>query len=251
MTINVTSVNDAPAGTDNTVTTTRTTAYTFAPADFGFTDPDDAPAERACAAVMITTLPDRRHRSTLNGVAVDSRRRDQHGATSLAGNLAFHAGRQRQRHRLRQLHLPGAGRRRHRQRRRSISTRRANTITINVTTVNDAPAGTDNTVTINEDTGLHLQRRPTSASAIERQPGQRLAAVVDHHPAGGGHAEAQRRRGHRRPGRSASPTSLPATSVFTPAANANGTGYASFTFQVQDDGGTANGGVEHDQTPTR
>src|SRR5207249_2421517 len=36
---------------------------------------------------------------------------------------------------------------------------------------------------------------------------------------------------------------------FTPAANANGTGYASFTFQVQDDGGTANGGVDLDQSP--
>ena len=35
--------------------------------------------------------------------------------------------------------------------------------------------------------------------------------------------------------------------VFTPAANANGTGYASFTFQVQDNGGTANGGVDLDQ----
>ena len=33
--------------------------------------------------------------------------------------------------------------------------------------------------------------------------------------------------------------------VFTPAANANGTAYASFTFQVRDDGGTANGGDEH------
>ena len=37
--------------------------------------------------------------------------------------------------------------------------------------------------------------------------------------------------------------------VFTPAANANGTGYASFTFQVQDNGGTANGGVDLDPTP--
>ena len=36
--------------------------------------------------------------------------------------------------------------------------------------------------------------------------------------------------------------------VFTPAANANGAGYASFTFQVQDDGGTANGGVDLDPT---
>ncbi len=36
---------------------------------------------------------------------------------------------------------------------------------------------------------------------------------------------------------------------FTPAANANGTGYASFTFQVEDDGGTANGGSNLDATP--
>ena len=35
---------------------------------------------------------------------------------------------------------------------------------------------------------------------------------------------------------------------FEPAANANGTGYASFTFQVQDNGGTTNG-VDLDQTP--
>src|SRR5581483_674972 len=33
---------------------------------------------------------------------------------------------------------------------------------------------------------------------------------------------------------------------FTPAANANGVGYTSFTFQVQDNGGTANGGVDLD-----
>jgi VCBS repeat-containing protein len=37
--------------------------------------------------------------------------------------------------------------------------------------------------------------------------------------------------------------------VFTPAPNANGAAYASFTFQVQDDGGTANGGVDLDPTP--
>src|SRR5439155_9933963 len=36
---------------------------------------------------------------------------------------------------------------------------------------------------------------------------------------------------------------------FTPAANASGTNYASFTFQVQDNGGTANGGVDLDQLP--
>ena len=36
---------------------------------------------------------------------------------------------------------------------------------------------------------------------------------------------------------------------FTPALNGNGMGYTSFTFQVQDDGGTANGGADLDPTP--
>jgi hypothetical protein len=35
---------------------------------------------------------------------------------------------------------------------------------------------------------------------------------------------------------------------FAPAGNANGAGYASFAFQVQDNGGTANGGVDLDQS---
>ena len=38
----------------------------------------------------------------------------------------------------------------------------------------------------------------------------------------------------------------PPEETFTPVANANGAAYASFTFQVQDDGGTANGGVDLD-----
>ncbi len=36
--------------------------------------------------------------------------------------------------------------------------------------------------------------------------------------------------------------------VFTPAANGNGSPYTSFTFQVQDNGGTANGGSNLDPT---
>ena len=37
--------------------------------------------------------------------------------------------------------------------------------------------------------------------------------------------------------------------TYTPALNASGTGYTSFTFQVQDNGGTANGGVDLDASP--
>src|SRR5439155_1244056 len=36
---------------------------------------------------------------------------------------------------------------------------------------------------------------------------------------------------------------------FLPATNANGSPYTSFTFQVQDNGGTANGGVDLDPNP--
>ena len=39
MTLAVTSVNDAPAGTDNTVTMLEDGSHTFAAAEFGFTDP--------------------------------------------------------------------------------------------------------------------------------------------------------------------------------------------------------------------
>ena len=55
MTINVTSVNDAPAGTDTTVTTLEDNAYTFTAANFGFSDATDAPNN--FLSVKITTLP--------------------------------------------------------------------------------------------------------------------------------------------------------------------------------------------------
>ncbi len=54
--ITVNSVNDAPAGADKTVTTNEDVAYTFTTADFGFTDPNDTPVN-TLAAVKITTLP--------------------------------------------------------------------------------------------------------------------------------------------------------------------------------------------------
>ena len=54
--VTVASVNDAPVGTDKTITTPANTDYVFATADFGFTDPNDSPAH-TLSAVKITTLP--------------------------------------------------------------------------------------------------------------------------------------------------------------------------------------------------
>ena len=142
---------------------TRTAAYTLAAADFGFSDRQRQPGQRL-AAVKITTLP-------TNGTLQAQRRRG-HGRPVRLGRrhqrrqADVHAGRQRQRHAVRELHLPGAGQRRHRQRRRRSRPVAPTRSPINVTSVNDAPAGTDNTVTTNEDTGLHVRRPAISASAI-------------------------------------------------------------------------------------
>ena len=48
-------VNDAPAGTNNTVTVNEDATYTFTTQNFGFTDPNDSPANNLLA-VKITTL---------------------------------------------------------------------------------------------------------------------------------------------------------------------------------------------------
>ena len=122
-------------------------------------------------------------------------------------------------------------------------------MTINVTSVNDAPSGADKTVTTNEDTGLRLHGGRLRLQRSERQPGQCAAGGEDHHAAGGRDADRQRRRGVRRASSCRVADITGGLLKFTPAANANGNGYASFTFQVQDNGGTANGGVDLDPTP--
>ena len=56
LTLTMVSANDAPAGTNNTVTITEEASYTFSASSFGFTDPNDTPAN-ALQAVIITTVP--------------------------------------------------------------------------------------------------------------------------------------------------------------------------------------------------
>ena len=51
----VTAVNDAPAGSDGSVTADEDSTYTFKLADFGFSDPTDAPAENTLEAIKVTT----------------------------------------------------------------------------------------------------------------------------------------------------------------------------------------------------
>ncbi len=109
--------------------------------------------------------------------------------------------------------------------------------------MNDAPSGADKTVTTNEDTAYTFAAADFGFSDPSDSPANALAAVkITTLPAAGtlkldGVAVTA--------GQFVAAADIAAGKLkFSPAANANGAGYASFTFQVQDNGGTANGGVD-------
>ena len=244
MTIKVTNVNDAPAGTDKTVSTLVGTAYTFAVADFGFTDPNDSPANNFYR-VEITTLP---AAGTLNlsGTAVTA---GQFVAVTdiTAGNLTFtpaaNANGSPYASFTFQVQDDGGTAN------DGVDTDPTpKTMTINVTRINGAPAGTDKTVTTLEDTAYTFAVADFGFTDPNDTPPNNFYRVeITTLPASGtlelnGTAVTA--------GQFVNVTDITAGNLtFTPAANANGSPYASFTFQVQDDGGTANGGVDTDPTP--
>ncbi len=122
------------------------------------------------------------------------------------------------------------------------------TVTITVASVNDAPAGTDKTVTTNEDTPYIFSTSDFGFTDPNDTPANSLNAVriatlpsagtlwIDNDPVSAGQV-------------------LSASDIasgklkYTPPANANGSNFASFSFQVRDNGGTVNGGVRLDPTP--
>ena len=121
-------------------------------------------------------------------------------------------------------------------------------VAITIDFVNDAPAGADNTVTTTEDLAYTFTVADFGFSDASDIPANHLLGVK---------ITTLRSAGTLRnnsiavtPGQVVSKADLDASKLtFSPAANGNGTGYASITFQVQDDGGTANGGVDLDQSP--
>ncbi len=244
MTINVTMVNQPPEGADNTVTTLENTPYTFTAADFGFTDPNDSPAN-SFSAVKIGSLP---YFGTLtnNGAAVSEG--DFVSVSDInAGYLVFTPD----------ANLSGTpftgflfqvqddggtdgG---------GVDTDPSPRLMMfNVTWVNQAPAGTSHTVSTSHDTPYTFTAADFGFTDPHDDPPNDFyrVKVVTLPSAGtltnngvalsaGDFVTVSDINNHKL--------------VFTPAANAYGTPYASFTFTVQDDGGTANGGVDLDPSP--
>ncbi|WP_194792938.1 cadherin domain-containing protein [Caenimonas koreensis] len=130
------------------------------------------------------------------------------------------------------------------------------TTTVNVTAVNDAPAGTDNAKTILEDNTYTFANAdfgfsdPTDGGANSLQ-----SVVFTTVPASGSLMYDADGPGGAAAVALTSGAEVPASNIalgrliFVPVADANGTPYTSFTFQVRDNGGTVNSGVDLDQSP--
>ncbi|WRH69045.1 MAG: Ig-like domain-containing protein [Planktothrix sp. GU0601_MAG3] len=240
ITIDVTPVNDAPSGADKTVSTNEDIDYTFTVNDFGFSDILDG---NNFTQVKITTLP-ATGSLTLNGNAVtagDFATLNDITTGKLKFTPALHDNGNNYANFTFQVQDDGG-----------IANGGvnldpvANTITIDVTPVNDAPSGADKTVSTNEDIDYTFTVNDFGFSDI--LDGNNFTQVkITTLPATGsltlnGNAVTA--------GNLVTVSDITSGKLkFTPAPNDNGNNYANFTFQVQDDGGIANGGVNLDLSP--
>jgi uncharacterized delta-60 repeat protein len=240
-TVSITAVNDAPSGTSATLTTTEDTPRVLAAADFGFADANDSP-DNALLAVSISTLPTAGS-LTLDGTAVTVGQSIS-VADINAGRLIFTPV----------ANASGIGY-------ASFTFRvqdnggtanggvdldpTAKAITFNVIAANDAPSGASATFTTTEDMPWVFAAADFGFTDSNDSPANALMAVtISSLPTAGSLTLAGTAV---TVGQSISIADINAGRlVFTPVTN--GTGSTSFTFRVQDNGGTANGGVDLDPT---
>lgn len=243
LTMNVTSVNDAPVGTAKTVTSLEDSAYVIKTADFGFTDPNDT-APNTLLAVTITTLPTIGSLKD-NGVAVTAGQ--SISVTDIdGGKLVFQPN----------ADLSGGpfflykfqvqdngGTANGGADRDSI----ARVMSIQLTSVNDAPIGTANTVSMTKSTSYTFKVADFGfTDPNDSSPNALLAVQITTLPVLGSLTD----NGVTvTAGQRISVADITSGKLkFTPALNGTGAAYANFLFQVQDDGGTTNGGIDLDKT---
>ncbi|MCF6808651.1 cadherin-like domain-containing protein, partial [Thiotrichales bacterium 19S9-11] len=231
ITFDVTAVNDEPTASDNTITTNEDTPYTFSASDFNFSDVDGD----SLASVEITSLEtvgDLELNGTdvttnqviavadiTNGLLVFSPTLDQNGAGFDTFEFSVNDG--------------------------IADSLSSYTMTVDVTTVNDAPEGTDNTLTIVEDSSHAFAAGDFGFSDPNDSPADSFNSVIITTVPSLGSLELSSVAVTA--GQEVLVSDL-ANLIYSPVADANGASYSSFTFQVKDDGGTSNGGVDTDQS---
>ncbi len=239
--VSVTAVNDPPVGANKTVTTLEDAAYIFAAADFSFSDTADSPAD-ALSAVKITTLPTA-GTLTNNGLVVSA---GQFIAVAdiMAGKLKFtpavNARGVNYANFTFQVQDNGgtaAG---------GIALASSpDMLMINVTSVNDPPTGTNKTVTTLENAAYTFAVADFGFGDPADSPANSLLSVkLASLPSVGALTNNNQAVSA---GQFISAVDIAAGKLmFAPAANGSGVNYANFTFQVRDNGGTANGGIDLD-----
>lgn len=241
--IQVASVNDAPAGADNAFSILEDKAYSFKAADFGFTDPNDSPANNLLG-VRITTLP-LNGKLTLQGsifpinvgqviLASDISRLvfTPSANSSGSGYASF------------KFQVKDSG---------GVANGgidldpSAQTISFHVTSVNDAPSGTNKTITMARSTTFVFGLASFGfVDASDSPPNELSRVLITTRPAAG--------KGSLflngvlvNAGTFVTASDIKAGKLkYTPPVGATGNPFSTFTFQVEDDGGTANGGVNLD-----
>jgi len=221
MTVDVTAVNDAPTASNRTVATNEDVARVLAVADFGFSDIDPADTLQS---VTLTSLPVAGSLK-LNGVAVTANQVVT-AAELTAGKLIFTPA----------ANANGAG---YASFGFKVSdgtalSASAYNMTVNVTAVNDAPTASNRTISTNEDVAKVLAVSEQGVADVDA--GNTLQSVtLTSLPAAGS---------LKLNGVAVTANQIVTAAeltagklIFTPAANANGAGYANFGFKVSD--GTA------------
>ena len=239
-----TSVNDAPAGTDKTAAILEDVAYTVQAADFGFTDLNDSPAN-SFVNVKIFSVPVAATDGvyTLNGVVVKAGdiiavsdiaagqliyipALDSNGSKGALGFEVQDGG-----------GTANGG---------ADTDQSPNTLNFSITAVNDAPSGTDATLTAVEDTARPFTAADFGFTDPKDSPANALQSVViSTLPLNG----TIKFNGVAINAADEFTAAQLAQLTFTAAPNASGAAYATFTFQLRDTGGTANGGADTDQSP--
>ncbi|MCA9091868.1 MAG: VCBS repeat-containing protein [Planctomycetaceae bacterium] len=242
--IEVTDIPDAPTGADNTITIEEDSEYVLTTDDFGFSDNDDNPTNNLLG-VKISTLPTA---GTLLLVGTPVIAGQVISADDLVnGLLSFvpSANENGTAYAVFTFQVQDDG---------GTSNGGIDldptpkTITFDVASVNDAPTGVDNTLSTIEDVSIIFAASDFGFADSLDTPANSLEGVkittlptagtllLDGTPVIAGQVISANEI-------------VNGLLLFVPGPNENGTAYATFTFQVQDDGGTENGGVDLDLTP--
>ena len=236
LTFNVTPVSDAPDGSDRLISTGEDTTYLFALSDFGFSDPSD-PVPDQFQAVVISAVPVT-GTLTINGTAVSAGQ--ILSATDIAtGNLAYTPSANNYGQGFDNLlfRVIDSGSTANGGQNQDLSD---NQLIFDIDSISDAPAGSDKTLTINEDTAYTL--KTTDFGFADPADGDFLSKItITRAPANGTLTLA---------GVTVADSQIISVSainngqlVFTPAADQSGPGYAALDFLVHDTGSTVNGGL--------